>query len=77
MKNLFNIFLLASTLVLFGCGDDHSNQAKQAKPASTPAPATTSSNDTKMENHEKMEKSGEMEKPAWAVLEQNVYHYPE
>lgn len=68
MKNLFNIIFLACALVLFGCGDDQSNRAT---PTVTNPPATTPGNDTKMEKTEKMEK------PAWAVLEQNVYHYPE
>jgi len=72
MKVLFKIFLVTGVMVLSGCGDDQSNKTTTATPAVTKAPATApSGNDTKMETMEKIEK------PAWAVLEQNVYHYPE
>lgn len=72
MSKLFNIILCAGVLVLSGCGDEQSNQVTAPAPAASRTPAdTTSGNSTKMEKMDKMEK------PAWAILEQNVYHYPE
>ena len=72
MRKLFNIILCAAVLVLSGCGDEQSNQVTAPAPAASNTPAnTTSGNDTKMEKMDKMEK------PAWAILEQNVYRYPE
>ena len=78
MRKLFNIVLCAGALVLSGCGDEQSNQAAAPAPAVSRTPAATASgNDTKMEKMEMTKKMEKMEKPAWAILEQNVYHYPE
>lgn len=69
MRKLFKMTILSGVLVLSGCGDEQSNQVTTPAPAVTKTPATAvSGNGTKMEK---------VEKPAWAVLEQNVYHYPE
>lgn len=72
MRRLFNIILCAGVLVLSGCGDEQSNQVTAPAPAASRTPADTASG-----NSTKMEKMDKMEKPAWAILEQNVYHYPE
>lgn len=69
MGKLLKITLLTGALVISGCGDEQSNQATTQTPAVTKTPAA--------DNAAKMEKMNKMEKPAWAILEQNVYHYPE
>ena len=72
MRKIFNIILYASVLVLSGCGDEQSNQVTAPAPTASKTPANTTPG-----NGTKMEKMDKMEKPAWAILEQNVYHYPE
>lgn len=77
MSNLYKLVLITGILALSGCGKEQSGQdtsassSSPAPSASMNAPATTASKDSGMEKMEKMEK------PAWARLEQNVYHYPQ
>lgn len=79
MNNLFKLVLLAGILVFSGCGKEQSGQESMAKtttmekPAAQMAPATPAAPAT-ASKESGMEK---MEKPAWARLEQNVYHYPQ
>lgn len=76
MKNLLKLVFIAVVLILFGCGKGQSGQESPAKattmekPAVTAAPAAPAA----ASKESSMEK---MEKPAWARLEQNVYHYPQ
>jgi len=67
MKSFLNIALLSCALALSGCGNDQPGQATSpaATPATSPSPA------------EAPKQAAKTEKPQWAVLEQDVYHYPE
>ncbi|MEE8320330.1 MAG: hypothetical protein V3R68_00655 [Gammaproteobacteria bacterium] len=64
MKNLTNITLLSALLAVSGCGDDAAPPA-----ADTPVTSTETTVTSPVELS--------YPKPPWAVLEQNVYFYPD
>jgi len=80
MKNLTNVTLLAALFAISGCGDDQAEQTPQkektakqeqaAPPAADKPVATTETTVTAPVEVSYPE-------PPWAVLEQNVYFYPD
>ncbi len=81
MKNLIKITLLAAIFVIPGCGDDQADQAVQqkqdAKEEQAVPVAVTPVISTETETTITPPADISYTKPAWAVLEQNVYYYPE
>ncbi len=81
MKNLIKITLLAAIFVISGCGDDQADQAVQqkqdAKEEQAVPVAVTPVISTETETTITPPADISYTKPAWAVLEQNVYYYPE
>ncbi len=85
MKNLIKITLLAAIFVISGCGDDQADQAVQQKQdakeeQAVPVAVTpVISTETETETETTITPPADISytKPPWAVLEQNVYYYPE
>ncbi len=84
MKNLIKITLLAAIFVISGCGDDQADQAvqqkqdakeEQAVPVAVTPVISTETETTITPPAPPADIS--YTKPPWAVLEQNVYYYPE
>ena len=85
MKKLIKIILLAGIFIIYGCGDDQTDGAGQQKESakkeeadskvSTPAASTATATEAETSIAPTTDISSTM--PPWAVLEQNVYHYPE
>ncbi len=81
MKNLIKITLLAAIFVISGCGDDQADQAVQQKQDTKEEQAVpvavTPVISTETETTITPPADISYTKPPWAVLEQNVYYYPE
>jgi len=81
MKNLIKVTLLTAIFVISSCGDDQADQAVQQKQdakveQAVPA-AVTPVMSTETETTITPPADVSYTKPPWAVLEQNVYYYPE
>ena len=81
MKNIIKVTLLTAIFVISGCGDDQADKAPQQKQdvkeeQVVPA-AVTPVIATETETIITPPADVSYAKPPWAVLEQNVYYYPD
>jgi hypothetical protein len=91
MKNHTKIILLSVIFVMSGCGDDQADQTAKMEQAQKPKQATMQEQPAKQMQAEPVETmpatpteaamapaaDESYSIPPWAVLEQNVYKYPE